>query len=146
MSNFSENTEVKNTTDTAAFKESAKIVGSTFIYIIGFFASAAILLVSFFLFLISPYMGGGFLSYLFMFSPILVIFALAILISARLFYKNRSKTLEQTPENVSTSIATNKSPSEKKSSNYWAIFLLLVGVGILGCMTLFAVLLFIPIQ
>ena len=88
-----------------------------------------LLLVSFFLALLSPYMDGGFLSYLFLLSPVLVIIAL---IGVGFSNKNRSKILKQTQENIANGIL----PPEKKLKNYGLRLLMMFGVVVLGGITL----------
>ena len=97
-------------------------------YVLGFF----LLLASFFMALLSPDMGGGFLSYMFLFSPI---FAIVALVGIGFSYKSRSKTLRQTSENI----ATDNLPSEKKIKNYGLRLLMMFGVVFLGFITLFII-------
>ena len=85
-----------------------------------------LLLVSFFMALLSPYMGGGFFSYLFLLSPLL---AIIVLVGVGFSSKNRSKTLKQAQENMANGIL----PPEKKIKNYGLRLLMMFGIVILGC-------------
>ncbi len=118
MPDFAENKkEVK--------KSRAEIAVYGLAYVLGLF----LLLASFFMALLSPYMGGGFLSYVFLLSPILVIVAL---IGVRFSNKSRSKILKQTSENIANGILL----PEKKIKNYGLRLLMMFGVVVLGCITL----------
>ena len=83
--------------------------------IVGFF----LLAVSFFMAILSPYMGGGVLSYIFLLSPVLVII---VLVSIGISNKSRSKILQP--------------PSEKKDKKYILRLLAVFGLALLGCFIL----------
>jgi hypothetical protein len=77
-------------------KKGKKSKGGIAIYglsytILGFF----LLIASFFMALLSPYMGGGVLSYIFLLSPVFVI---VILIGLGVSNRSRSKTLQPPSE------------------------------------------------
>jgi len=74
-------------------------------------------------------MGGGFLSYIFLSSPVFVIIAL---IGIRFSYKDRSTKLRQ----ISDKVTTENLPPEKKIKNYGLRLLIMFGVVILGCVLL----------
>ena len=97
-------------------------------YVLGFL----LLLTSFFMVLLSPYMGGGFLSYMFLFAPV---FAIAALVGVGFSYKKRSRTLKQISENIET----DNLPSEKRIKNYGLRLLIMFGVVFLGFVTLFII-------
>lgn len=99
-----------------------------FAYTLGFL----LLLASFFMVLLSPYMGGGFLSYIFMLSPIL-----AVIVLVGVWFSSKKR---------SNNIANGNLLSEKKVSNYNLRLLIMFGVVILGCITLFGISLLFDIK